>query len=156
MKIYEIQTKQLLPISKSEAWDFLSNPVNLQKIMPDDMGFEIISGANQKMYTGQIIQYNVTPLPFFKTRWVTEITHVEKPNFFVDIQLSGPYKLWHHKHFIHEVEGGVEIEDIVHFALPLGWIGRLVKPFLVQPKLDEIFKAREQKMTEMFGSLNQK
>ena len=153
MKIYEIHTKQKLPITKKEAWDFLSNPKNLQKIMPDEMGFEIISGADDKMYTGQIIQYNVTPLPFFKTRWVTEITHVEKPNFFVDIQLSGPYKLWHHKHFIHEIDGGVEIEDIVHFALPLGWLGQMVKPLLVQPKLNEIFKAREEKMTELFGTL---
>lgn len=154
MKIYEIHTRQQLPITKAEAWDFLSNPRNLQKIMPDDMGFQILSGADDKMYSGQIIQYNVTPLPFFKTRWVTEITHVDKPNLFVDIQLSGPYKLWHHKHFIHEIEGGVEIEDIVHYALPLGWLGSWVRPFLVEPKLNEIFKAREEKMTELFGTIH--
>lgn len=154
MKIYEIHTKQKLPISKQEAWEFLSNPRNLQKIMPDAMGFEIISGADKKMYTGQIIQYNVTPLPFFKTRWVTEITHVEFPNYFVDIQLHGPYKMWHHTHFIHEIEGGVEVEDVVHYVVPLGRLGRLVQPILVQPKLNEIFKAREQKMTELFGNYN--
>lgn len=153
MKIYEIHTRQQLPISKQEAWEFLSNPRNLQKIMPKDMGFTIVSGADQKIYTGQIIQYDVTPLPLFKTRWVTEITNVQEPNYFVDIQLSGPYKLWHHKHFIHEIEGGVEIEDIVHYALPLGWIGQLVKPLLVQPKLNEIFEARELKMRELFGTL---
>ncbi|AFU69621.1 SRPBCC superfamily protein [Psychroflexus torquis ATCC 700755] len=149
--IYEIHTRQKLPISKQEAWDFLSDPKNLKKIMPDEMGFEIISGADRKMFTGQLLQYKVTPLPGFKTNWVTEITHVEKPDYFVDIQLYGPYALWHHKHFIHEIEGGVEIEDLVHYKIPFGILGRMMHPILVKPKLNEIFKAREAKMVEKFG-----
>lgn len=154
--IYEIHTKLKLPISKLEAWAFLSDPKNLQEIMPDDMGFEIRSGADRKMFTGQLLQYNVTPLPGFKTKWVTEITHVEEPNYFVDIQLYGPYSLWHHKHFIHEIEGGVEVEDLVHYKIPLGALGRLLHPIVVKPKLDQIFKARERKMIEKFGQFNTK
>jgi len=149
--IYEIHTSQKLPISKQKAWDFLSDPKNLQEIMPDEMGFEIMSGADRKMFTGQLLQYKVTPLPGFKTNWVTEITHVEKPDYFVDVQLYGPYTLWHHKHFIHEIEGGVEIEDLVHYKLPFGILGRMMHPILVKPKLNEIFKAREAKMVEKFG-----
>jgi ligand-binding SRPBCC domain-containing protein len=149
--IYEIHTRQKLPISKQEAWDFLSDPKNLQEIMPDEMGFEIMSGADRKMFTGQLLQYKVTPLPGFKTNWVTEITHVEKPDYFVDIQLYGPYALWHHKHFIHEIEGGVEIEDLVHYKIPFRILGRMMHPILVKPKLNEIFKAREAKMVEKFG-----
>jgi len=149
--IYEINTKQKLPISKKTAWEFLSDPKNLQEIMPNYMGFEILSGADKKMFTGQILQYNVTPLPGFKTKWVTEITHVEKPDYFVDIQLYGPYALWHHKHFIHEIDGGVEVEDLVHYKLPLGALGRLMHPLVVKPKLNQIFKAREAKMIEKFG-----
>jgi ligand-binding SRPBCC domain-containing protein len=149
--IYEIHVSQKLPISKQKAWDFLSDPKNLQEIMPDEMGFEIMSGADRKMFTGQLLQYKVTPLPGFKTNWVTEITHVEKPDYFVDVQLYGPYTLWHHKHFIHEIEGGVEIEDLVHYKLPFGILGRMMHPILVKPKLNEIFKAREAKMVEKFG-----
>jgi len=149
--IYEIHTRQKLPISKQEAWEFLSDPKNLQEIMPEEMGFEIMSGADRKMFTGQLLQYKVTPLPGFNTKWVTEITHVEKPDYFVDIQLYGPYALWHHKHFIHEIEGGVEIEDLVHYKIPFGILGRLMHPILVKPKLNEIFKAREAKMVEKFG-----
>lgn len=149
--IYEINTRQKLPITRQEAWEFLSDPKNLQEIMPDDMGFEIISGADKKMFTGQLLQYNVTPLPGFKTKWVTEITHVEQPNYFVDIQLYGPYALWHHKHFIHEIDGGVEVEDLVHYKLPLGVLGRWMHPIVVKPKLNKIFKAREAKMVEKFG-----
>jgi ligand-binding SRPBCC domain-containing protein len=149
--IYEINTRQKLPITKQRAWEFLSDPKNLQEIMPDDMGFEILSGADRKMFTGQLLQYNVTPLPGFKTKWVTEITHVEEPNYFVDIQLYGPYALWHHKHFIHEIEGGVEVEDLVHYKIPFGALGRLMHPLVVKPKLNKIFKAREAKMVEKFG-----
>ena len=150
MKIYEFKAKQKLPISKEEAWEFLSSPKNLQKIMPEDMGFQIISGADKKMYAGQIIQYKVTPLPGFNTKWVTEITQVNQPNYFVDIQLDGPYKLWHHKHFIHSIDGGVEIEDIVHYAVPFGILGRLLHPIIIRPKLEEIFANRVNKMNQLF------
>ena len=150
MKIYEFKAKQKLPISKEEAWEFLSSPKNLQKIMPEDMGFQIISGADKKMYAGQIIQYKVTPLPGFNTKWVTEITQVNQPDYFVDIQLDGPYKLWHHKHFIHQVEGGVEIEDIVHYAVPFGVLGRMLHPLIIRPKLEEIFANRVKKMNQLF------
>lgn len=150
MKIYEFKAKQELPISQEEAWEFLSNPKNLQKIMPSSMGFQIVSGANQTMYAGQIIQYKVTPLPGFKTKWVTEITQVEKPFYFVDIQLDGPYKLWHHKHFIHPTDQGVIIEDIVHYAVPFGWLGSALHPFIIRPKLEEIFTNRVEKMNQLF------
>lgn len=153
MKIYTLQTKQTLPISKSEAWEFLSNPNNLKVITPDYMGFEILSGADRPMYAGQIIQYIVTPVLGIKTKWVTEITHVHNNDYFVDEQRFGPYALWHHKHFIKEIEGGVEMEDIIDYKVPMGFLGRLVHPILVKPKLAEIFEYRKAKLTELFGTL---
>jgi len=151
MKIYQLNKSIKLPITKEEAWEFLSDPKNLQKLMPADMGFDIISGADRKAYAGQLIEYNVSPFKGFNTKWVTEITHVEKPLYFVDIQLYGPYKLWHHKHFIHEIKGGVEIEDVVHYRVPFGFIGNLMHPIVVKPKLEEIFKIRTEKMHALFG-----
>ncbi|MCH8535088.1 MAG: SRPBCC family protein [Flavobacteriaceae bacterium] len=150
MKIYEFRAKQQLPITQQEAWDFLSSPNNLQKIMPSNMGFQIISGADQKMYAGQIIKYKVTPLPGFKTQWVTEITQVSEPDYFVDIQLDGPYKLWHHTHLIHPADEGVVIEDIVHYSVPFGILGRILHPLLIRPKLEEIFANRVEKMNQLF------
>ena len=61
MKIYTLHTKQNLPITVQEAWDFLSDPKNLKTITPDYMGFHILSGADRPMFQGQIIQYIVTP-----------------------------------------------------------------------------------------------
>ncbi|MEK9614390.1 MAG: SRPBCC family protein, partial [Flavobacteriaceae bacterium] len=86
MKLYRLETVQQLPISQEKAWDFLSDPKNLKRITPDYMGFEIVSGSSDKMYAGQIIQYIVTPLFNIPTRWVTEITHVDEGNYFVDEQ----------------------------------------------------------------------
>jgi len=154
MKIYTLHKKQKLPISIDEAWDFLSSPKNLKTITPDYMGFNILSGADRAMYPGQIIQYIVTPVLGIKTKWVTEITHAMDKQYFVDEQRFGPYALWHHKHFIKEIEGGVEMEDIIDYKIPMGILGQLVHPIIVKPKLDEIFQYRQKKLIELFGEFN--
>ncbi len=151
MKIYTKKSKQNLPITLAEAWDFLSNPENLKEITPEYMGFIIESGADRPMFPGQIIQYIVTPVLGIKTKWVTEITHMLYQQYFVDEQRFGPYALWHHKHFIKEIPGGVEMEDIIDYKVPLGILGQLVHPFIVKPKLDEIFEYRRKKLIALFG-----
>jgi ligand-binding SRPBCC domain-containing protein len=151
MKLYKLHKKQNLPITVDEAWTFLSSPKNLKTITPDYMGFNILSGADREMFAGQIIQYIVTPVLGIKTKWVTEITHVNQGHYFVDEQRFGPYALWHHKHFIRPIKGGIEMEDIIDYKLPFGWIGQLAHPILVKPKLKEIFDYRQQKLIELFG-----
>jgi ligand-binding SRPBCC domain-containing protein len=153
MKLYRLGAAQYLPIHTETAWDFLSNPANLQKITPPHMGFEILSGADRPMYAGQLIQYSVSPLPGIRTRWVSEITHVTPGSYFVDEQRYGPYSLWHHKHFIREVEGGVVMEDIVDYKLPLGLLGRMAQELFVRRQLTEIFKYREGTLRDLFGTL---
>ncbi|MCF6129483.1 SRPBCC family protein [Flavobacterium sp. AS60] len=151
MKIYTLHTKQNLPISLDEAWKFLSSPKNLKIITPDYMGFKTLSGDERDMFAGQIIQYIVTPVFGIPMKWVTEITHVVDKKYFVDEQRFGPYALWHHKHFLKEIPGGVEMEDIVDYKVPMGILGQIVHPFLVKPKLEEIFAYRRQKLVELFG-----
>jgi len=155
MKLYTLRSIQKLPISAREAWDFLSDPKNLKVITPDYMGFKIQSGADRPMFSGQIIQYIVTPVAGIKTKWVTEITHVKEGEYFVDEQRFGPYALWHHKHFIKAIPGGVEMEDIIDYKLPLGVLGQLAHPILVKPKLQEIFDYRKEKLIELFGKFQE-
>ena len=151
MKIYQYNSKQKLPISVDEAWNLLSNPNNLQKLTPSYLGMITISGAERPLYAGQFIQYLVTPILGIKTKWVTEITNVVDKVYFVDEQRFGPYALWHHTHFINEIDGGVEMEDIINYKVPFGILGQLVHPFLVKPKLNEIFEFRRKALIEMFG-----
>ncbi len=156
MKLYQLHSKQATPITQQEAWDFLSNPANLKTITPDHMGFHILSGADRLMFAGQIIQYKVSPMPGYSTKWVTEITHVKEGEYFVDEQRFGPYALWHHKHFITPIEGGVMLEDIIDYKIPFGIMGQMAHSLFVKNKLKEIFKYREHALTERFGSLENK
>lgn len=142
MAIYTLQRKQFLPISLKEAWDFFSSPKNLQAITPSYMGFQILSGADKSMYPGQIIEYTVRPVLGIPMYWMTEITQVRDMEFFIDEQRSGPYKLWHHQHFFKEVEGGVEMEDIVHYQLPLSILGTCAHALFVKRQLASIFDYR--------------
>jgi|TARA_B110000444_G_scaffold89055_1_gene84215 ligand-binding SRPBCC domain-containing protein len=151
LKLYQLKTKQNIPISIDKAWSFFSNPENLKKITPKEMNFTIISGANRSIYSGQIIQYKVTPMLGISTKWVTEITHVKEKEYFVDEQRFGPYALWHHKHFIKEIEGGIEMEDIVDYKIPFGLLGQFAHWLFVKNKLNQIFKYREQILIKLFG-----
>ena len=117
------------------------------------MGFDIIDLEDTKMYAGQIIKYNVSPILGLNMKWVTEISNVEINKFFVDEQRFGPYKFWHHKHKFEVIDGGIKVIDILDYALPLGFIGKIFEPFLIRPKIEEIFSFREKKLVEIFGKI---
>lgn len=149
--IYLLEVSQFLKISLSEAWDFFSSPDNLSKITPDHMGFEITSGIPEKMYTGQIITYKVSPFLGIKTNWVTEITHVAEGRFFVDEQRFGPYRMWHHEHHFEVKGGGVLMTDRVSYKLPFGFLGRIAHSLFVKNQLKQIFEYRETYLSKVFS-----
>lgn len=151
MKLHRLEYRQLLPISLDEAWDFFSRPQNLNEITPDDMQFEILTENIPRMYQGQIIQYNITPFPFIKMGWVTEITHVQDRYMFVDEQRFGPYAFWHHQHIFEEAENGVLMTDILHYRVPLGVVGKLVDQLVVERKVRSIFEYRFKVLENKFG-----
>lgn len=152
MAVYSFKTVQTIPISLENAWDFFSNPVNLQSITPPTMGFRIISNFHgTKMYPGQIIEYKVKPLLNIPLYWMTEITHVQEAVFFIDEQRYGPYSLWHHQHHFKQVNGAVEITDIIHYKIPGWWLGDIVNAVYVKKELKKVFDYRFRKIEEMFG-----
>lgn len=154
MKVYRLETVQKIPISLDAAWDFFSKPSNLKTITPDYMGFIIKTDVNGHMYAGQIINYTVTPVLGIPMSWTTEITHVEDKKYFVDEQRFGPYAFWHHKHFFKAIDGGVEMIDIVDYAIPFGPLGWIANSILVKSKLKEIFDYRFKKVEELFGKMS--
>ena len=154
-KVYRLKFVQELPVSMQKAWDFFSSPANLQEITPSTMDFRITSEPSEKMYAGQVIEYRVKPLAALSLYWMTEITHVEEGKYFVDEQRYGPYSLWHHQHHFREIEGGVEMTDIVHYKIP-GWVlGDIANSIFVKKKLQEIFNYRYAKVEELFGKMIQ-
>ena len=151
MGFYQFKAKQTIPANIKETWEFISSPNNLKKITPDYMGFEVTSVLPDKMYEGLMISYKVKPLLGIPTTWVTEITRIKEYSYFVDEQRLGPYKIWHHEHFIKEVSNGVEMQDIVSYAPPLGILGAVMNKLLIRSKLEEIFSYREKKIIEIFN-----
>lgn len=151
--LHTIQTKQVIKSDLNTVWEFISSPKNLAKITPEYMGFDILGNlGGEKMYSGQIIEYYVKPIAGIKMHWVTEITHVKDKEYFVDEQRFGPYTLWHHKHFLKEVPGGIEMVDIVHYKIPFGIFGKLANILFIKKQLKTIFDFRFQKMEQLFNS----
>ncbi len=149
--MYQLIRKQIVHTDLETCWEFFSNPANLKLITPEYMGFDVKTETPKEMYEGLIIAYNVSPLLNIPMEWVTEITHIREKSFFVDEQRVGPYKLWHHEHHFKEVEGGVEMIDIVSYQPPFGILGKLVHPFIIRPKLEQIFAYRIQKVNSIFN-----
>ena len=142
-----------MPVGIDRAWAFFTNPDNLKQLTPDGIGFNTISAFHgNTIYAGQVIEYKIRPvwnIPFY---WMTEITQVNEPDhFFVDEQRFGPFALWHHQHHFVIIEGGVEMTDIVHYKLPLWFLGDLANILVVRKRLKKIFDFRFGKTEELFG-----
>jgi ligand-binding SRPBCC domain-containing protein len=152
MKLYQFKVKQLLSMSLDKAWFFFSDPKNLSKLTPQWLNLKITSDLPNEMYEGMIISYKVHPVLGIPINWVTEITSVEEKKYFIDEQRFGPYKLWHHQHHFKEIDGGIEMEDIVNYALPFDPFSRPFNTFLVEKKIRTIFEFREGVLKKLFSN----
>ncbi|RYY83893.1 MAG: hypothetical protein EOO15_20500 [Chitinophagaceae bacterium] len=153
MGVTLLKQVQKLPVTIDVAWDFFSHPKNLAQITPPQLGLKFTNELfRDEAYPGQVLTYKVRPLLGIPLFWMTEITHVHKPHFFVDEQRKGPYSIWHHEHHFEAIEGGVLMTDIIHYQLPLGPLGSIGSGF-VRKQLDDLFAFRRKKITELFGEL---
>lgn len=144
-----------MPLAR--AWDFFSSPLNLIKITPPEMNLVVTSGYtdDSKVYPGLLITYRITPVLGIKLNWVTEISHVKDEEYFIDEQRFGPYALWHHQHHFREIKGGVHMTDILTYAVPYGFIGRIANALFVERKIKRVFAYRQQQIEKMFGVYKQ-
>ncbi len=156
MKLFVLDERQSLPISIEEAWSFFSDPCNLTEITPPSLGLKMNSEPCQKMYAGMIITYRVSPILGIPINWVTEITHVDEPHLFIDEQRFGPYRFWHHQHHFREIEGGIEIRDIVHYSPFISPFDEIINAMVVEKKLREIFSYRRRYLEKRFGVMKAK
>lgn len=151
MKIYSFKRSQKLNLDINEAWEYFSSPANLEEITPKEMSFEVISKLPEVMMPGLIISYYVRPILGIKLSWISEITYLKEPETFIDVQRFGPYKFWHHRHTFTKVDGGVVMEDLIHWGLPFGMLGRIFGAPIVTKKLNSIFDYREKVLDNKFN-----
>jgi ligand-binding SRPBCC domain-containing protein len=104
----------------------------------------------EKMHIGLLITYKVRPVFGIPLNWVTEITNIEEPFLFIDEQRFGPYRFWHHQHHFRKFSGGVEMKDIVSYALPFDPFSRPINALIVRSKLNSIFDFRFRFLQQKF------
>ena len=152
--LYTLYAKQIVDKEIDFLWDFFSKPSNLNKLTPEDVEFKIISGKSDNFYEGKIISYKIKPFKLVTLNWITEISQVKEGSYFIDNQISGPYKMWHHEHhFKSNNDGTTEIIDKVKYKLPFYILGRISHKIFIKRKLIKIFNFRQKKIKELFNSL---
>jgi ligand-binding SRPBCC domain-containing protein len=150
MASYVLQREQWIPRPIEHVFDFFADARNLEAITPPWLDFRILTPEPIRMGSGTLIRYRLRwhGLPL---RWLTEIQRWNPPTEFIDVQLQGPYRLWHHMHHFRPADGGTLMQDVVRYALPLGPLGRLAHAWRVQSDLEAIFDFRASKVSELLG-----
>jgi ligand-binding SRPBCC domain-containing protein len=151
MKIYQLRTETTVKAPLEQVWSFFSDPKNLQRITPDYMGFQIVKCPDAPtIFNGMIIEYVVRPVFRFPLKWISEIKEVKPMVSFTDVQLKGPYALWHHFHFFERTNGCTKMLDVVKYAMPLGYLGNIAQRLFVKKQLEQIFRYREAAIETIF------
>lgn len=142
--------KQFLPIGLEEAWAFFSTPANLNRITPGKLHFRMLDPMNESMYEGMLIRYKIKPMLNLPMDWVSEITTVREMEYFIDEQVIGPYRVWHHEHHFQSTDGGVWMTDILYYDIGWGILGKLAGWLWVDRQVQAIFRFRESKLEAIF------
>ncbi len=141
-KEYIFESELFVPAPITQVFDYFSRAENLEKITPSFLGFKITTPLPIAMKPGTIIDYKLR-IHGVPIKWRTRIEQWEPGVRFVDTQVKGPYKFWHHTHEFSAVEGGTLMKDRVRYVPPFGILGRMIHPFLIRPDVEKIFAHRK-------------
>jgi ligand-binding SRPBCC domain-containing protein len=137
-----LRREQRLPAPPDAVFAFFSDAGNLEAITPPWLRFEVVTPRPIAMRAGALIEYRLV-LHRLPIAWLTRIEEWEPAVRFVDMQLTGPYRLWHHTHeFRPDGAGGTVMTDTVRYALPYGPLGALAHRVLVRRDVERIFDHR--------------
>ena len=153
MKTYNLKFEQKIDLPVSDVFDFFSKPENLSLITPSRLKFDIITPTPLEMKEGQLIDYSLKIMYVIKLHWRTLITHFEKPVKFIDQQIKGPYSLWHHTHKFKKIDGGTLIIDELKYAIPFGFLGRLIHFLYIKHDIKSIFEYRHKNLDKIFSEI---
>jgi ligand-binding SRPBCC domain-containing protein len=87
----------------------------------------------------------------FGVRWTmtSRITAFQRPYRFVDEQVRGPFRSFHHEHLFAADGDGTVMTDIVTLRSPL--FGAVVEPLLLRPYLRRLIRARNAALARMLA-----
>ena len=151
MRIHILERSQRIAAPPAEVFPFFADARNLEAITPPLLRFRVVTPEPIVMRPGTLIQYRLR-LHGVPVNWLTAIQEWDPPHRFVDVQLRGPYALWHHTHDLRgDGEGGTVMRDVVRYAIGLGPVGALAHRLLVRRDLESIFDFRSGHIAQKFG-----
>jgi ligand-binding SRPBCC domain-containing protein len=142
--------EQVLPGAPEEVFEFYADASNLEQITPGWLGFRIVTPQPIEMGPGALIEYRLR-LHHIPVRWLTRVETWEPGERFVDVQVKGPYRLWHHTHTFAPHARGTCVRDQVRYALPLGPLGELAHRLVVRRDLERIFDFRHASVSKVMN-----
>jgi ligand-binding SRPBCC domain-containing protein len=151
MKIYQLYCRQHLNLTLQEAWEFFSSLYNLNDITSEFFHVSIITKVPEKIYAGLMLNYQMKAVFGISMTWLSEISHCDEPKRFVYEQRIGPFKFWSHEVCLTETQNGIVLEDIMFYAMPIGWLGQLINTALIASKLECIFDKRRDYLDSKWG-----
>jgi ligand-binding SRPBCC domain-containing protein len=149
--VHELRLEQTVRAGLDEVFEFFSQARNLEVLTPSWLRFEVLTPEPVDMHDGTLIDYRLR-LHGLPLRWRSRIELWEPGRAFVDRQVRGPYRLWHHRHEFETTAAGTLVRDIVHYALPLGPLGQIAHRLVVAGDLRRIFDFRRDAVVRMFGA----
>lgn len=153
VRLHRVEERQFLPgTTLEEAWGFFANPRNLPVVSPPELGLRVTSNPPQRVYPGLILTYRIDLAPRLHRQWVIEVTQVREGRLLVDEQRFGPFRMWHHEHHLAALEGGVEVSDIMIYAMPFDPLGSLVDALWLRRRLRRAFAFRRRVLSQRFGA----
>ncbi len=151
IRFHTLRREQWIPRPLDEVFAFFCDARNLGELTPPWLGFRILTPGPIRIARGTRISYRLDwhGIP---VSWRTEIRRWQPPHCFVDVQLNGPYRLWHHTHRFEASGGGTLMTDVVRYRLPFGIVGRVAHALNVRRDLERIFDYRLQRVSERFAA----
>jgi ligand-binding SRPBCC domain-containing protein len=151
VRVHRLEREQVVPAPSGEVFSFFAQARNLERITPSWLGFEVLTPEPLRMAPGTLIEYRLR-LHGIPLRWLTRIEEWDAGRAFVDRQLRGPYRLWHHRHeFEPRGDRVTLVRDRVDYALPVGLLGELARRAFVGRDLERIFDFRRDAVRRQFA-----
>jgi len=149
---YELTDSFDVAADLDSTWAFFSDARNLPAITPPAMRFQITTPGEINIQQDTLIDYRIRVMGV-PVNWRTRIIDWTPKRQFVDLQLKGPYTLWHHQHVFEPTTNGVWCRDRVIYKMPVPVIGRIVHAMMVRPQLLEVFRYRREAIGRLLGKV---
>lgn len=135
--------ESVINASPERVFAFHELPDAFDRLLPPWENVTIIEKADISVIGSRAI-VDTRIFGLITSRWVAEHTAYDPPRFFEDIQVSGPFASWRHRHIVEPHPDGAILRDDIEYEPPFWIFGAIAAPFAVVPKLEKMFAYRHE------------